>query len=324
MGKQKLKSLVNVSLSENREDNKQEISLISQKDKLSFETIIKAFHHIIETFPDCRVGKNIHLSLKDGVLCAFSVFFTQSPSFLSHQHRIQIEEGHSNATSLLGIQKIMSDSHIRRLLDPIPITSAYPIFWQIFNSLLSEGYISHFRSFNGNFLVALDATGYFSSETIHCENCSQKNQKNGSITYSHNAITPVLVSPGIRKAISLVPEFIVPQDGHVKQDCENAAAKRWLKAHSGIFKRERTTILGDDLYCHQPFCELVLAKGLDFILNCKESSHITIYEYIGWLKEEVTVVRRGSFEGTKKFKDIYRFFNWVPLRDGKDALEVNL
>jgi hypothetical protein len=28
--------------------------------------------------------------------------------------------------------------------------------------------------------------------------------------------------------VPLQPEFIVPQDGAEKQDCENAAAKRWL------------------------------------------------------------------------------------------------
>jgi len=31
--------------------------------------------------------------------------------------------------------------------------------------------------------------------------------------------------------ISLDPEFITPQDGYEKQDCEVAAAKRWLHRH---------------------------------------------------------------------------------------------
>ena len=34
-----------------------------------------------------------------------------------------------------------------------------------------------------------------------------------------------------RGCLALAPEFIVPQDGQEKQDCERAAAKRWLASH---------------------------------------------------------------------------------------------
>jgi hypothetical protein len=44
-----------------------------------------------------------------------------------------------------------------------------------------------------------------------------------------------------------MPEFIVPQDGHEKQDCERAAAKRWLARHSPRFPAQTVTYLGDDL-----------------------------------------------------------------------------
>ena len=40
-----------------------------------------------------------------------------------------------------------------------------------------------------------------------------------------------------------------------KQDCELAAAKRWLTAWGSHYSPRRITLLGDDLYCHQPFCE---------------------------------------------------------------------
>jgi hypothetical protein len=41
-------------------------------------------------------------------------------------------------------------------------------------------------------------------------------------------LTPVIVAPGQPHAIALRPEFIIPQDGPTKQDCEVAAAKRRL------------------------------------------------------------------------------------------------
>jgi hypothetical protein len=51
-----------------------------------------------------------------------------------------------------------------------------------------------------------------------------------------------------------VPEFIYPQDGYEKQDCELTAAKRWMNSEAPHLP-VNTTILGDDLYCHHPFCE---------------------------------------------------------------------
>ena len=51
------------------------------------------------------------------------------------------------------------------------------------------------------------------------------------------------------------PEFLTPQDGHEKQDCENAAAKPWLGQLGARYRPLGITILGDDLYCKQPVCE---------------------------------------------------------------------
>ena len=63
----------------------------------------------------------------------------------------------------------------------------------------------------------------------------------------------------------LPPEFVQPQDGQAKQDCELNAATRWLRRWGARLAAWRTTVLGDDRYCHQPFCEQVLAQGCGFL-----------------------------------------------------------
>ncbi len=40
-----------------------------------------------------------------------------------------------------------------------------------------------------------------------------------------------------------MPEFVRPQDGHDKQGCENAAAKRWLTQHGERLSRLKVTVL---------------------------------------------------------------------------------
>ena len=94
--------------------------------------------------------------------------------------------------------------------------------------------------------------------------------KNGTVTYSHSVVTPVIVAPGNPRVLPLEPEFIVPQDGHEKQDCENAAAKRWLDQCGTRYRPLGITILGDDLYCKQPLCEAILQQGLNFVLVCSQ------------------------------------------------------
>jgi len=40
-----------------------------------------------------------------------------------------------------------------------------------------------------------------------------------------------VVAPGHQQVLPLPPEFIIPQDGAEKQDCERNAVKRWLAKH---------------------------------------------------------------------------------------------
>ena len=42
---------------------------------------------------------------------------------------------------------------------------------------------------------------------------------------------------GNEHVISLEPEFIVPQDGHEKQDCEIQAGKRWLEKNGEYYAK---------------------------------------------------------------------------------------
>jgi hypothetical protein len=166
-------------------------------------------------------------------LSAFSVFFTQTPSFLAYQRMMEGSKGKSNAQSLFGVHQIPSDNQIRDLLDGVAPEHVFPIFEEILQVLEQQGQLAGFRSVAGTLLIALDGTEYFRSSQIHCSNCSKRTLKSGETHFFHSVVTPVIVCPGQPHVIPLVPEFIVPQDGHDKQDCENAAAKRWL-AQQGL------------------------------------------------------------------------------------------
>ena len=118
-----------------------------------------------------------------------------------------------------------------------------------------------------------------------------------------------------------MPEFIAPQDGAEKQDCERSAAKRWLATHAERIKDLRPIYLGDDLFACQPVAEAIQATGGDFLLTAKPSSHKALYDFMnGAAIEEHTVKEKA---GSKRLTYRYRWFEQAPLRDGDDAMLVN-
>ena len=189
----------------------------------------------LDELPDYRRGKNVQYEISDAAVGAFSVFFTQSPSFLAHQRDMQRQKGRNNGSSLFGLRQVPTDNQIRNLLDPIEPSYLQRPFWELFAALEAGGILDGYRSLNGTYLCALDGTYYFSSQKIRCDNCTVRTHDEKEY-YSHAAITPALVAPGNRHVIALEPEFILPQDGVEKQDCEQQAAKRWVRRNASRFK----------------------------------------------------------------------------------------
>jgi hypothetical protein len=190
-----------------------------------FDGIIRFFREVLQTLPDKRTGKNRRYGMEDAALSALGVFFTQSPSFLSDQRTMTDTKGRSNAQSLFGVHQNPCDNQIRDLLDGVEPQCVFPVFEGIVRVLDQAGRLSQMRAFDDTLLVAMDGVEYFSSHTIACPHCSTQTAKDG-MRYFHAAVTPVIVSPGRSTVLPLAPSFIVPQDGHDKQDCEIAAAKR--------------------------------------------------------------------------------------------------
>jgi len=286
------------------------------------DSLFRSLRGCLDRLPDKRQGMNTTYSMGDIGMAAFSVFFMQSPSFLAHQRQFELGQGRSNCTSLFGIAKIPSDNHIRDMLDPASPALLHPVFGEAVDQLgRIDGGLDVFRRLGGRVLIALDGTEYHCSRTIHCPHCSTRLRGKGETEYFHAMLAATLVAPGHDKVIPLEPEFIVPQDGAEKQDCENMAAKRWLAAHGRRYAALDPVFLGDDLFSRQSLCQAVLDAAGHFIFVCKPSSHPLIQEYLSGNDlptVEVTVKR-----GKRRFVHRYRWLHDVPLREGKDALLVN-
>ncbi|NEP53638.1 MAG: ISNCY family transposase [Moorea sp. SIO3C2] len=272
-----------------------------------------------------KPSNNTRYTLSEAVMGGFIAFFMQSESFLEHQRHLKSRSGMDNAQSLFGLEKIPSVEQIRNILDLIKADALFDVFAQVYRALKSSGYLNRFKLKSGQTLIALDGSEYHRSETIHCPCCSSQTHKNGTVSYFHQALFPAIVHPQQSSVVSLAPEFITPQDGHQKQDCENAAAKRWMTRHYGVFEPFQMTLLGDDLYSRQPLCVHALEHYFNFIFVCLPSSHTTLYEWLDFLEANgelyTTQARRWNGKAFELWQ--YRYCNRVPLRDEQPALEVN-
>jgi hypothetical protein len=285
--------------------------------------LIRKLRETCAGLPDKRTGKNVRYTMVDVGMAAFSVFFMQSPSFLAHQLRLQQGSGHgrSNCETLFEMTGIPCDNHIRALLDPVDPKQFFPVFDAALDAMEQPGRLAAFRRLNGRVLIAFDGTEYFRSNEIHCPNCSRRARSGGKTEYFHTLLSATVVAPGHNRVVSLPPEFVAPQDGSEKQDCESRAARRWLEAHGSRYAKLDPVYLGDDLFSRQPICEAVRAAGGHFLFVCKPTSHKTLQEWLEGvdLPKRVIPVKHGK----KCATHTYRWIEAVPLRDGDDAITVN-
>lgn len=116
-----------------------------KENPFTFDSLIKELRSVINNFPDKRTGTNLHHSMSDIALSAFSLFFTQNPSYRKFQRDMEKTSVQSNAQSLFQISKIPSDNHIRDIMDVVEPKQLYPVFNYVFDTMKEHGHIDNYR-----------------------------------------------------------------------------------------------------------------------------------------------------------------------------------
>lgn len=273
--------------------------------------------------PDHRKpNPNTKYQLSDAVNSALSIFIMQSQSFLAHNQALSGKrKGKNNLQTLFQVENVPSDNQIRNLLDPInPLEFASQFEW-VWTKLAELGGLQLYQTELGTQLIALDGMVYHASKAISCACCSTRIDRNGETHYYHATLLPLMVKPDFAHVLSLFPEMITPQDGHEKQDCERAAAKRWLNRWSHLFTPFSVTFLGDDLFANQPLCQQISDLEQYYLFVCKPDSHIGLYRWLTSLS--LSSDSKRVWNGKHGEIWTWRWVNEVPIREGEDALHGN-
>jgi hypothetical protein len=252
-------------------------------------------------------------------MSAFAMFSLTSPSLLAFDK--QRAEG--NLHTIYGIARVPCDTYMRERLDPVSPESLRPSFKRVFRQLQRGKAFEPMTFLEGPYLVALDGTGYFSSQTIHCASCLQKHHRNGSITYSHQMLGAAIIHPDFRAVIPLMPEPIVQHDGTEKNDCERNAAKRFIAALRKDHPHLQFIVTEDSLSSNAPHIETLHDYGCRYILGVKEGDHTALFAQVQAAEDAGRVTYYERHDRTMGVMHRFRFVNDVPLNASHADIRVN-
>ena len=284
---------------------------------LSADALLALMRSRFERFPDQR--RNPAISLPDCLMSGLAMFMLKDPSLLAFQERRNDE----NMKNLFGIEQVPSDTQMREILDPVDPALLRPAFNDVFRQLQRGKVLEPFIFHEGGYLLALDGTGYFSSQAIHCASCLEKvNSKTGEITYQHQMLGAVLVHPDHQDIIPLAPEPIIQQEGSTKNDCERNAAKRLLEKIRQEHPRLQLIVVEDGLASNAPHIRLLKQLRMHFLLGVKPGDHAFLFNQLLAAYDDERVTEISWMEG--EVQCVIDFAKDLPLNESNQDLLVNV
>ena len=153
--------------------------------QLQFRTLLESLGDGVDLIPDTRRAERITYELQDCYRSGFAMFYLQDPSLLEFQRRFQDQIQSNNLSTVLGVQAIPADTQFRQILDEHDYRPLQGVFGQYFRRLQRSKRLEAFQFNPGQYLVTLDGSEYFNSESIHCDLCLQRNKSEGQREYYH-------------------------------------------------------------------------------------------------------------------------------------------
>ena len=285
---------------------------------LSADALFALVRKAFATLGDHRPGTP-DIPLSDALMSAFAMFSLKAPSLLAFDK----ERAEDNLHRIYGIERVPCDTSMREILDPVAPASLRPVFKQVFTHLQRRKVLNEMEFVQGHYLLALDGTGYFSSNQIHCASCLETHHRNGTLTYAHHMLGAALIHPDKRTVIPLMPEPIVKPDGANKNDCERNAAKRFLTKFRQDYPDLKVIVTEDSLSSNAPHIEMLQDHAVHYLLGVKDGDHAFLFDQVARAEHAGRVTSYERDDANKGIHHRFRFVSDMPLNASNAALRVN-
>jgi hypothetical protein len=226
--------------------------------------------------------------------------------------------------TIYGMERVPCDTHRRAILAPVSPKLFRPLFKSIFRQRQRGKALEAMPFLDGHYLLALDGTGYFSSQTIHCASCLQKVHRHGAITYFPQMLGAAIIHPDRREVIPLMPEPIVKHDGTDKNECERHAAKRFIAKLRQDHPHLQCIVTEDRLSANAPHIEPLHAYGLRDLLGVKEGDQAYLFQQVQAAEHAGRVTYDERHDRAAGVGHRCRFVNQVPLNASNADVRVNV
>lgn len=269
-----------------------------------FATMRKGFAGI----RDHRAASVSH-TLADTLMAGFAVFSLKDPSLLAFDER-RISELH-NLTTIYGMGSIPCDTSLREILDPVDPDDLRPLFKDAFRQLQRGKLLEKLVFLEGAYLLNIDGTGYFSSDTLNADRCLRKTRKKtGQVSYLLQMVAAAVVHPDYREVFVLPPETIRQQDGDNKKDCERSAVRRFLAKLRQDHPHLQLIVNEDALSSNGPHIDDLETYNLRYILGVKEGDHKYLFTYADEAEVrgeslDLSVTKKETPHLTHSFRIVY-------------------
>lgn len=294
---------------------------------LSADGMISVLKESFLAIPEHRKkGVNgVEYSISDSLLTAYGAFSLKYESFNSFFK--DLDEGRfdrNNIKSLYQVENVPSTTRLKEIIDPIPTSELRPAFKNIFREIQRGGVLKNFLFLGKYHLLAVDATGYYSSKNVFCNCCLVRESSSGEKTYSHQMIAACIVHPSLKQVIPLAPEPIQNSDGDKKNDCERNGTKRLFEAIKKDHPKLNFIVIEDGLASNAPHIKELKLNDMRFILGAKPGDHKYLFDWINAFDErEIRSTSITSYRGSRvvyRTTQEIRFVNGVPLNSSNDDL----
>jgi hypothetical protein len=166
----------------------------------------------------------------------------------------------------------------------------------------------------GDFITAVDGTGYLSFSHRHCPQCLTQKHPSGAVAYLHPVLEAKLVT-ATGLAVSLATQFIENPPGRTptdyqehKQDCELKAFARLAPQLKAAFPQLRLCLNFDSLYGCGPVFALCQKYHWHFVVTFKEGRTPAL-----WQEFQALLKLSPHHQITTTLPDkTRRVYRWVP------------
>jgi hypothetical protein len=217
----------------------------------------------VNLIPDSRRADRITYGLQDCYRSGLALFYLQDPSLLEFQRRFQQQIQSNNLGTVFGVQAIPADTQFRQVLDEHNYRPLQGVFSEYFRRLQRSKKLESYQFYPSQYLVTLDGSQYFNSESVHCDLCLQRNRNDGQREYYHQIVQPDLVHPDLPQVMPLAPEI--------------TAGRRAIERIRSEHPQLSMIIVADSLYACAPTIRHLKGQRFSFLLVAKPGDHKSLF-----------------------------------------------